>query len=98
MGQNVLDATREPVGYQAIADVSTATGLTVPENARVALIQVLNNDANWRDDGTDPVNGIGGGFQLAELDSFMYVGDLTAIKFIEVTAASTASINIVYYK
>lgn len=98
MGNNVQDATRAPVGFQTLADVSTATGLTVPDCARVALIQVLENDVNWRDDGTDPVVDFGGGFQLAALDSFLYVGDLTTIKFIEQTAASTARVNIVYYK
>ena len=98
MGCNVVDATRLPLGYEAIADVSTATGLTVPENARIALIQVLTADANWRDDGTDPTKGVGGGFQLSALDSFMYVGDLNAIKFIEATDTETSSVNIVYYK
>jgi hypothetical protein len=98
-GVGVTDVTRKPAGFQTIADVSTVTGLTIPAGgASVALIQVLVGDANWRDDGVDPVNDIGGGFQLAELDSFLYTGDLTAIKFIEVTSGTTATVNIVYYR
>lgn len=87
----------DPIGFQTIADVSTATGLTVPDTATKALIQVLGANANWRDDGTSPTKGAGGGFQLAVQDSMLYVSDLSAIEFIEATDTETSRINIVYY-
>lgn len=98
MADNVIDSTRIPVGFESLADVSAATGLNVPENARVALVQALDADCQWRDDGTDPVVDPGGGFLLAASDSFLYVGDLHAIKFIEAVAAATSRVNVVYYK
>jgi len=98
MGSNVLDGTRTPVGYESLDDVSTVKGLTPPEGARVAIIQAIDNPVNWRDDGTNPANGNQGGMQLAAGESFLYVGFLNAIKFIETGSTDTADVNVMYYK
>ena len=98
MGSNVLDGTRTPVGYESLDDVSAVKALSPPDGARVAIIQAIDNAVNWRDDGTNPANGNQGGMQLASGDSFLYVGFLNAIKFIESAGGSTADVNIMYYK
>ena len=101
MGTNVLDGTRQPVGYEQTADLSTAQSLTIPANARVAIIQAVDNSVSWRDDGTDATataGGSGGGMLLASGSSFLYVGNLHALSLIEAGAGSTAYANIMYYK
>jgi len=101
MAMNVMDGARIPVGYIQTADLSTAAGLTVPANARVAIIQAIGNDVAWRDDGTDAAHtaaGTAGGMLLAAGDSFFYTGDLHKFTAIEAVAASTAYLNIAYYK
>jgi hypothetical protein len=101
MGMNVLDGTRIPVGYEQSADASTIQTLTIPTNARVAIIQAIDNGISWRDDGTDAgvtAGGTAGGMLLAAGDSFLYVGDLSKFTFIEAVSASTAYLNIAYYK
>lgn len=94
MGMNVLDATRTPVGYQQNTDQDPAVGLTVPENARVAIIQAEAADIRWRDDGTDPTASVG--MLLASGESFLYTGELTKIKFFETGTGSI--LNVSYYK
>ena len=104
MTMAVRDANLDPIGYDSLDDVSTAKGLAngagaaIPANARYALVQAIDNNVNWRDDGTDPVNGNQGGFRLVANDSFLYTGNLYKIKFIESTSGSTADVNVVFYK
>ena len=100
MAMNVLDGTRIPVGFDRSVDVSTANlGITIPATARVAIIQAVLNDINWRDDGTAAAVTAGtGGMLLAAGDSFLYVGDLSKLSIIEAVAAATAGVNISYYK
>ena len=101
MGSNVLDGNRIPVGYEQTADLSAATGLTIPANARVAIIQAIGDDVAWRDDGTDAAHtaaGTAGGMLLAAGESFLYVGSLEQLSLIEAVDAATAYCNISYYK
>ena len=101
MGMNVIDGTRKPVGYAQTADLSTAVNLSPPANARVAIIQAIDNDVSWRDDGTAAAvtaGGTAGGMVLAAGDSLLYVGDLEALSLIEAVADSTAYVNVSYYK
>lgn len=90
-----------PCGYQRIATVSSAVGLTLP----TALIPGANQAptrclivpeaqaVRWRDDGTDPTATIGQ--PLAAGAELRYDGNLKAIKFFEQTAG--AILNITYY-
>lgn len=87
------DAPLYPMGYQQITSLSAAAGLTVPPGATRALIQAETQNVRWRDDGTNPTTTVG--MTLAAGTSIYYLGDLTAIKFIEV--AASAKLNIVYY-
>ena len=101
MGMNVIDGTRKPLGYAQTADLSTAVNLSPPANARTAIVQAFGNDVSWRDDGTAAAvtaGGTAGGMLLAAGDSFYYTGDLTKLSLIEAVAASTAYVNVSYYK
>lgn len=101
MAMNVLDGTRIPAGFDRSVDLSTANaGLSaVPANAKVAIVQAVLNDVNWRDDGTAAAVTAGtGGMLLAAGDSFLYTGELSKLSIIEAVAAATAGVNISYYK
>lgn len=99
----VRDSNRKPLGNYQSGDLSTAAGcpsLSSVENPRVALIQAVNNDVSWRDDGTTATNSSGGSFGgmiLPAGDSFLYTGDLQQLSFIEATSTATAYINVAYY-
>lgn len=81
-------------GYSQVTSLSSATGLTVPDNATWALIQCQDQPVRWRDDGTNPTASVG--MYLSPLETLTYDGTkLSAIKFIEVTAS--AKLNISFY-
>jgi hypothetical protein len=85
-------ATITPVAYLQITDISVAQGIRV--DGRVAVIQALNQHVRWRDDGPDPTPTTGQRINAG--DSFLYTGDLRAIKFIE--EAAGAELNISTYQ
>lgn len=82
------------LGYEQITDLSSASTLTVPAGATVALLNPETKSVRWRDDGTAPTASVG--MVLHAGDTFIYTGDLSAIQLIE-TAAS-AELNISYYE
>ena len=49
-----LKSTTNCLGYQQITSLSSATGLTVPQGATLALIVPETQNVRWRDDGTNP--------------------------------------------
>ena len=101
MSMAIKDANLKPAGYIQSADLSTAASLTIPANARVAIIQAIGNDVCWRDDGTDAANtagGTAGGMVLATGESFLYVGQLELLSLIEAANGSTAYANVSFYK
>lgn len=83
----------KPLGYQQITSLSSATALTVPRGATVALIQPGVQAVRWRDDGTDPTASVG--MPLAVGETIPYTGFLENLKFIEQTAS--AKLNVSYY-
>lgn len=92
----MFTATRAvPLGFQNIADLSSAVGLTVPVGSTFALITVSGQAVRFRDDGTDPTDSVG---VVMPVDArpLEYSGNLNAIKFIE-TAAS-ATLDVLYYR
>lgn len=91
--QPVRAGSRRPIGYSQITSLTAATGLTVPEGARFALIQPTAQNVRFRDDGTDPTATVG--MLIVTNDVLEYSGDLTKIKFIE--AAASAVLNISFY-
>lgn len=92
-GRDVLPSTIRAYGYQQITSLSSATALTVPLGATIALIQAETQDVRWRDDGTSPTASVG--MIIGAGTTLPYTGDLNAIKFIEATAS--AKLNISYY-
>ena len=90
---NVLPGKYSPLGYEQIADVSSAQTLTVPTGSRYALIQAVSQNVRWRDDGTDPTASVG--MQLALGEDMLYSGNLNVIAFFE--EAASAELNVTYY-
>lgn len=82
-----------PLGYQQITSLSSATSLTVPRGAIVALIQPETQAVRWRDDGTAPTASVG--MPLAVGETLPYTGYLENLRFIEQVAS--AKLNIAYY-
>jgi hypothetical protein len=90
-----VEGQRTPLGYERITGLSTAKGLTVPSSlATLVLLRPESQSVRIRDDGVDPTAGVG--FPLNANDVFEYTGDLSAIKFIEITAS--AVLHALYYK
>ena len=89
------------LGYQQVNDLHAAVGLDVPlkdvggSNVRpvFALIVPEGGDVRWRDDGVDPDHDLG--MPLAEGAAFQYDGDLSAIRFIGLTAG--VKLNVAFY-
>ena len=89
------------MGYQQLATVSSATGLTVPTRtpngsstkANFALIVAETQNVRWRDDGVAPTAAVG--MPLAAGNTLQYDGDLTKIQFIQ--NGGTAELNVTYY-
>lgn len=89
----VKPGRRDPLGYQQIGTLTTATALTVPANSRFALIVAEAQAVRWRDDGTDPTAAIG--MPLAVNTMLEYAGDLSRVKFIEQTVGG--KLNVTYF-
>jgi apolipoprotein N-acyltransferase len=91
--QNVRYA---PLGFQQIsaATLASATSLTVPAGATVAVVAPDTAAVRWRDDGTAPTTSVG--MSLAAATVFEYWGNLSAIQFIAQTGSPV--LNISYYK
>ena len=88
----IQDAPLVPKGYQQLTPDS-ATGLTVPGGATMALIQAVTQNVRWRDDGTNPETALG--MRISAGEEFWYTGNLDAIKFIEEVAST--QLNVSYY-
>jgi len=87
------DAIIEPVGYRKLDSLASAIGVQIGDG-RVALIQAINQNVRYRDDGIAPEASVG--MVLFAGQSIWYTGDLRAIRFIEETAG--AEVNILAYK
>lgn len=86
-------AGAQPLGYQQITSLAVSTALTVPADAKIAVVIAEGNSVRWRDDGVAPTALIGMPLPIASI--LNYDGDLDAIRFIQ--TAATASINVSYY-
>lgn len=94
-GQATVPGYNQPISYEQVTVLTAAKGLQViPKGVKFAMIQPEAQNVRWRDDGTDPTTAIG--MILVANDVLIYSGDMTKIKFIEVTA--TAKINVTYYR
>lgn len=93
MAIGTVPANMVPCGYQQITSLSTATALTVPNGARLAVIIPQTQAVRFRDDGTAPSASVG--LPLAVGQPMEYDGNLRALQFIE--QAASAALNIAYY-
>lgn len=91
---NTFKGAMKPLGYQQISSPAASTALTVPDNSKMAVISVETQAVRYRDDGTAPTAAIGMPL-AAGVSQFEYVGDLSAIRFIQAIAG--AVINVSYY-
>ena len=90
---NIKDANLIPAGYFADASITASTALTIPANARAAIIQAVTATVYWTDDGTTPVDTTTG-MALAAGESFFYVGQLEKFRCI----SATGEIRVSFYK
>jgi hypothetical protein len=90
----IVDAQQEPLGYEQITSLSSATTLTVPDGAVRAVIQAEADDLRWQDDGDSPTASTGMIIYAGD-NPFVYVGDLDTIELIEINGSGKA--NVSYY-
>lgn len=93
-----MDAIRfTPLGYQQITagTLASATSLTVPAGANMAMIGADTAGVRFRDDGTAPTASVGV-LIPAGVALFQYTGNLAALQFI--AASGSPVLNISYYK
>ena len=96
-GTPIIGGGATPLGYQQIsaATLATATALTIPAGASVAVVQVDTASVRWRDDGTAPTNAIG--MQMAAASTLAFgAASMKAVKFILATGGSPV-LNVTYY-
>jgi len=91
MGANVNNL--KVLSYEQITDVSSSVGLSAPEGASLARIQVEAQVIRWRGDGNAPTTTVGE--PVAVLSVFEVYGDLSKFNALETTAG--AILNVHYY-
>ena len=85
----------EPISYEQLTSLVAAAGLaSIPAGATMAMIQPEAQNVRFRDDGVDPT--AAAGMIVVANDVLFYTGNLSAIKFIQVSAS--AKINVTYYR
>lgn len=90
----MFDKAEQALGFQQITSLSSATALTIPSGAQMAIVQAEDQNVRWRDDGTAPTASVG--MQLAAGAALQYTAaQLPQLEFIEET--SGAILNISYY-
>jgi hypothetical protein len=97
-GATIAGGGGTPLGYQQISagTLATATALTIPTGATLALVRTDTAGVRWRDDGTAPTGAVG--MQLLPADEpYAFTGaSMTAVKFILTTGGSPV-LNVCYY-
>lgn len=83
-----------PLGYQQLTGMTTATPLTVPAGATVAVIQAEAQSVRYRDDVVAPTASVGMLLTVAN-GPYTYSGPLASVEFIAATAG--AILNVSYY-
>lgn len=84
-----------PLGYQQLTLSGTASNLTVPAGATMAVMRVETANARWRDDGTAPTTSAGMPMDSTDTVPFEYWGTLAAIQFI--AQSGSPVLNVSYY-
>ena len=86
-----------PLGYQQITagTLASATALTVPTGATIAVIEVEAANVRWRDDGTSPTASVGMILSPNNVLTISGAAELAAIKFI--LQSGSPILDISYY-
>lgn len=92
MADMIVDGNVSPKGYQQITNLSASVGLTVPSDARLALIIPETQPVRWLEIGT-PTASVGMPQAVGQV--LWYTGNLKSIRFIEQSASAT--LNVTYY-
>lgn len=93
MATMIVPGTSQPCGYEQVA-CDTVQSLTVPDNARWALMRAAAQTVRIRDDGTDPTAAVG--FPLLTTDNYLtYIGNLPGVRCIAATAGGI--LEVLYY-
>ena len=82
-----------PLGYEQFTTLGAPVTLNPPEGARFALIQAVNSNVRWRDDGTSPTATTG--MRIIVDEQMTYRGHLHVIELVEETTGG--EINVAYY-
>jgi hypothetical protein len=88
-----------PLGYQQFTSLASATTLTVPSGAEVAMISITMSVAGYvryRDDGGVPTGAAGMTIPSGQ-NPFLYNGDLRAAQFILGATGTLTSMDVLYY-
>jgi hypothetical protein len=83
-----------PMGYQQITSLTSAQSLTVPSGSAFCYVTVEGTNVRWRDDGTAPTASVGMPIYAGQAP-LLFSGDLSVVKFIQVSASAT--LNVAYY-
>jgi len=88
-----------PAGYQQLTVTSAAGGLTVPTDARYAIIKVASGSGRYRDDGTNPTSQSGYPVTTDDEIKLISADQLADFKAILTTDLEDyATFEILYYK
>lgn len=85
-------AVERCLGFQQVAVLTAAVGLTVPAGTKKIVVSAEGQPVRWRSDGTDPTAAIGNIIGVNATEDIR--ADIAKTKFIE-TAAS-AKINVTF--
>lgn len=91
----VKDTVLDPLGDEAIADLSSAVSLSPPKHATMALIQVFTKNVRVRFGGSTPTANTGH-ILYADDPGFWVTSDLTKVRLIQAEATATAFVS--YFK
>lgn len=93
MSTMIVPGNSGPCGYEQVP-CDTVQSLTVPANARWALLHATAQTVRIRDDGTDPTAAVG--FPLLTTDNYLtYTGNLSGLRCIAATAGGI--LEVLYY-
>lgn len=83
------------IGFEKVASLTSATGLTVPSGATSAVITPEGGSARYRGDGTNPTTSVG--MPLYGTAQLVLTGaQMSTFKFINL-GSDTATLSVAYY-
>ncbi len=85
-----------PAGFQHLPVGSTAVKLTVPTNARYAMVRVMDDNIRFRDDG--PTASSATGYPLREKEEIEIISREQLAAFNAISTGGTASLAVRYYE